>query len=214
MSTHSEQLEDDDREPERVMIWGSDDGSEVQTLKFRGRVLRDADPTEVPLAAIDDLEAVGIYERNGRLLRYENARMIDIANHATRVMHRSNCTGGIDSCTREEAVVGFGEILLSGAWRVEFEERLVFADEVHDKARKPAAASADNRYRESHEGGSLGQTQSDHRADLGFALCGIGSGVDLEGTTAAVAESEDLAFSTLSDPFAEADWLAVNEQER
>ena len=87
MSAHCQQLENDDRQPERVVVRRSDNGSEVETLKLWGRVLRDADPAEVPLVAVNDLEAVRIDERDCSLLRYQHAGMIDVANHATRLVY-------------------------------------------------------------------------------------------------------------------------------
>src|SRR6185312_14804452 len=170
------------------VVWGSDDSPQIEALELGGRVFRNADPAKVSLVAVEDLEAVGIDECDCRLPGYQDAGVIDVPDHAARMMDRSDCTGSVHGRAHKEAVVGFGEVLLSGARRVELKERLVLADQIHHKARKLAAAASDDSNRECDESGLLGQTPPYHRGDLGLALRGIGDRIDLHGATAAIAQ--------------------------
>ena len=97
--SHVEKQEDRDCEAEGVVVRGAHDVAELDALKLGRGVFGNAHAAEVAIAPVNDLEAVGIDERDRGVRRNENARMVDVADDASGLVDRADGFRGIEGRT-------------------------------------------------------------------------------------------------------------------
>ena len=90
-----QQLKDQHREAEAVVVLGADDAAEGLVLQFRRRVVGDADVAEVVFAVGADLERVAIDHRHHRIGIHEQIGLIHIADDHSRLMDRIKGSGAV-----------------------------------------------------------------------------------------------------------------------
>ena len=90
-----EELEDEHREAEAVVVGGADEVTQGAALEFGRGVVGDADFAKVVLAVGADLERVAVDEPDEGLRRDEDVALVDVADEAA---------GGVDFVERGGAV--------------------------------------------------------------------------------------------------------------
>src|SRR5579863_7703344 len=211
MPPHEQQLEDDDGQPEGIVVCGSRDLRQRYALQLRGCVLGHADSAEEGLIAVGNLETVGINQRDGGRLRYEDTRLVDIADDAIDSVHGGYRLGDVLCGSNQKAVVGLWKVNLPGAWRIQFVQGLVPERVPHQEAREPSRLVARDRQWKGDLGSLAGHAAADHDLHFLLAFDQIRDGVDLYGVRFLTLQTEHLSFTALAQARSELKPALIDE---
>ena len=113
MAPHEQKKKNRNRKTEVVMLHRSYNPREIHTMKLWRQEVWNAHHAGICLLPKPELKTVRVYERYSGIPRYENAGMIKISNHATRLVDLADSTCDIESCADNEAIVRLREMPLA-----------------------------------------------------------------------------------------------------
>ena len=133
MATGKEQMEDQHREAEVVVIRGAHHPA-ICVGHLRWLILGRPHVTGELLAAIGNLEAVAVDEPAGGVLRHQKIGVVDVADDHAGPMHGVKGASSVCSSGEQKAPVAAGEMLKPHLRVVEIPERQMALEFRHDKA--------------------------------------------------------------------------------
>src|SRR6516162_7046487 len=109
MTAHCQQLKNDDRQSERIVIGRAQHAAKVQPLELWRRIFRHADAAKTTPLALDNLKAIRIDKSRNSLVRDQHPGMIDVTDDAASLVNGSDTACRVQRCVGEEAVAPLGE---------------------------------------------------------------------------------------------------------
>jgi hypothetical protein len=119
MPPHEQKVENQYREAEVVVIWGSHDAADGPVLQLRRRKGWYRNFTQVELATDLDLKAVAVNQLHGRSTRDPHTTVIDVTDYASRGMDGRERAGNIARRMYQEWESGRREVRLAALRAVE-----------------------------------------------------------------------------------------------
>src|SRR5439155_14986300 len=134
MTTHENEMKDQDCKPERVVVGVSSQAGEgFSSMEFRWGKFRDAHFTEkIPLVDTN-LKGIAVDKFYGRISCNENVPLVDVANDMTVRVDGGDGARDIASGVNQECPIGLRKRELAISWAVERVDRLITRQLGHHK---------------------------------------------------------------------------------
>ena len=218
MAAHEKKLEDHDGKAEGIVIARAHGCGKRSAGKLRRRVFRHTHMTGVERFPVVDLEAVGIDEGDPRIVRDENAGMVDIADDTAGVMGDGNRTGDVPGSTDQKPEICLGKMLFARSGCVKLVQGRSVLDPRHEEAGEAAAGVLHGGARKSHDAPLVMDVVTDlcrhHGPDLGFPARGASGVIELNGEIGRVGERIHFPLAALSKPGAKGERRTIGEHRR
>ena len=202
VAAHVQEVEDEDCEPEIVVVGRPHDAAKRLPLKFRRREGWDADVAEESLSVRFELEGIAIDDADGGFVGDEHAAMVDVSDDAFGLMYRGEGARRVGGGSNQKSPIGVRKLRFPAARTVQVVDVFVSADARQYDAGERAGLSVQEIKRPSRQSQEIGVGDRQHRGDL-HALVRLGRVVDFGHLVGAAGNFEDRRLAAFTDQLAE-----------
>jgi hypothetical protein len=177
---HEEQVEDQHREAEAIVLGSAGHALEPLALQLGGREQGDAYPTGIHSAEVGDLERVAVDELDRRLARDHHVALVHVPDHVAVAVDHVEGGGDVARGPCQEGPGGVRKGRLAVGRPVEGVDLAVALDPGHEEADHAAGALVrEHVLRPGGEGGQRFGPELDHGPELSARVVVGSLGVDL-----------------------------------
>ena len=201
VAPHHQHLEEDDGQAEGVVLLGAYHAVKGVALQFGRGVVRYTHGAQELLSAMAELEAVGIHQGDGGVVRHQHAGGVDVADDAAGVVDGGDGARNVGGGARQKAIVDVRKMLFARAGGVQVVQGATVAHGFHQEAGEGAVFAAHHVHGKGRKGRLSGQAGIHHGSNLVGQLGLVGRLVELHRMVAPVGGNVDAAFAAAAQPF-------------